>query len=316
VEVPTPSDFDYKWVRISTKGPADAGEWWPFLSADPQGRPATFTWGVGDEERIRAWVWNGKAWSSIDDLDWNYETSLIGAHDPTRETTYYLHNAGYGPELSYLSAWSSDGFMEVSDFRIDLSWRANVGFVYDAAGDRLVWYGGYESFTFEENAEPDKPSNECWVWKSGKPTLLESENNPPASRVAAFGYCPTSRSCILLTHGKHGVETWELSGNSWKQLHPPTKPPLTSQYEDHYPFPVWDPLHELLVIYGADDDYEQTWAWNGSDWRLLVKQRVSPTRSKATIAWDPATRRMILYGGYDAEGRWLGETYALVPTGR
>lgn len=301
--------FELEWKLVSEEGPTDAGEYGAVLSADPQGRPATFTWGAKEEERLRGWVWTGDAWSSIDDLKWTHEISMIGVHDATRGRSYYLHNGGYKMFFSYLAMWTGSGIEYVDGFKVDFRQRTGFGVTFDEANDRIIWHGGVEQILPPD--ETMSPSNETWTWRSGKAETLVTQGKPPASYLIAFGYCPKSASCTLLTRGERGVETWELLGDSWTQLHPETSPPLSSERQSQWLLPVWDPVNELLVVHGPDGFEAETWGWDGIDWRLLARFSGSPERIGSTIAWDPATKRLILYGGSASDGTWQDETYLL-----
>jgi hypothetical protein len=64
---------------------------------------------------------------------------------------------------------------------------------------------------------------------------------------------------------------------------------------------AYDPAtHEVILFGGRDSSGKvlgDTWAWNGSSWRLLQPASSPPARAGAGMAWDSASGRLVLAGG-------------------
>ncbi|MCA8976609.1 MAG: hypothetical protein KDC98_17950 [Planctomycetes bacterium] len=81
---------------------------------------------------------------------------------------------------------------------------------------------------------------------------------------------------------------------------------------------AYDPLHRRTVLYGGNG-MTDLWSWNGSVWSLLQLQGAPGARDYATLAFEPSTGRMILYGGDSApHTTWAlnGTTWTPIATTR
>ncbi len=70
------------------------------------------------------------------------------------------------------------------------------------------------------------------------------------------------------------------------------------------------------VLFLGDTHYinnqpEQTWIWDGSAWMHLHPAHEPSNRSNVAIAYDPATKQVVLFGGLSSLGnaKWLSDTW-------
>jgi hypothetical protein len=81
-----------------------------------------------------------------------------------------------------------------------------------------------------------------------------------------------------------------------------------------------DPGTGQLVLFGGYDqsngaELNDTWTWNGSTWTPLTPATSPPARDSASMAYDPGTGQLVLFGGYDGVGHfddawtWDGNTW-------
>ena len=90
--------------------------------------------------------------------------------------------------------------------------------------------------------------------------------------------------------------TWRLVASGT-----PPQPSTTSDLEVAY-----DPVTRADVL--LDDG--QTWTWNGSRWTQLHPSTSPPPRSQGAMAYDSATREVVLFGGETPNGSgYLGDTW-------
>src|SRR6266496_4215107 len=54
---------------------------------------------------------------------------------------------------------------------------------------------------------------------------------------------------------------------------------------------------------------DDTWIWNGTDWTQLSPSLSPPARYGATMAYDPVRDTAILFGGTNAAGQFLSDTW-------
>ena len=79
---------------------------------------------------------------------------------------------------------------------------------------------------------------------------------------------------------------------------------------------AYDPATEQLILFGGltlngvPTDRNDTWVWNGTDWEELTPPTKPSARSNASIAYDAAAERLILFGGYTTAEHPLGDTWA------
>ncbi len=90
-----------------------------------------------------------------------------------------------------------------------------------------------------------------------------------------------------------------------------TPSPIPAEPEVGTSFAVADDLatHDV-VLFGGEDNGDNTWLWNGTSW-TLARPQVSPTgRFGASAAYDPATRTVLLFGGRTEDGVAVNDTWA------
>jgi hypothetical protein len=92
---------------------------------------------------------------------------------------------------------------------------------------------------------------------------------------------------------------------------------------------AYDPATRTMLLFGGQSDrypsyLGDTWSWNGTTWIKLSPSTSPLARSDAPMAYDAATRTVLLFGGEGmlSEGEygglsdtwsWNGTTYMLAP---
>lgn len=112
-------------------------------------------------------------------------------------------------------------------------------------------------------------------------------------------------------------DTWTWNGTAWKRREPATKPPAREHASMAY-----DGARNKVVLFGGtsntcgtfvDDScarLNDTWIWDGvaKTWTQMVLP-VSPSpRSGAAMAYDKASRKIVLFGG-DSHTAFLNDTW-------
>ncbi len=85
----------------------------------------------------------------------------------------------------------------------------------------------------------------------------------------------------------------------------PAQPVLGSSFSMAYD----SASHQLLAV-GGVDSYDTTWLWEGQSWTLARPPASPPGRFGAAMAYDPATRTVLLYGGRLGPGQVVDDTWA------
>lgn len=113
------------------------------------------------------------------------------------------------------------------------------------------------------------------------------------------------QSGTLLLFGGSGTgpvlgidDTWTWNGSTWTQHHPLHSPPPRDNGTIAY-----DAATQQVILFGGISDegntpiIGDTWIWNGTDWSEPHLTVAPPARDFASMAYDAATRQVVLFGG-------------------
>ena len=194
--------------------------------------------------------------------------------------------------------------------------RDSPAMVYDPSSGRLIVFGGgVATQNFNDSWAYDPVAN---AWSELKP----SGTLPPARKGAGVVYDPVTHRLIMF--GGYGTEsplndTWAYDsvGNAWTKLEPGGSiPPARGSVTM-----VYDPVSRRLVLFGGAVNVGaplgDIWAYDplANIWTQLVPSgTVAPARGGAAMAYDPISRRLIVFGGFDDTGACLNDTWAFDPT--
>ncbi len=77
---------------------------------------------------------------------------------------------------------------------------------------------------------------------------------------------------------------------------------------------AYHPERRVVVLFGGSGGpLGDTWAWNGREWTRLDLPTV-PGRFNTAMAWDPGTKRLVRFGGWDGKER-ASDTWELQQDG-
>jgi hypothetical protein len=215
---------------------------------------------------------------------------------------------------SFLSTtwdWSGSTWTKLSPTTSPAA-RSAASMAYDPATGQLVLFGGADRLT----TRPTTPSalSTTWDWNGTTWTRLSPAASPPGLADASMVYDLATRQLILFG-GQVGTggtvsTTWTWNGTTWTELSPPTSPPARLAASMAY-----DPATGQLVLFGGTNDVvasnalSTTWTWNGTTWTELSPPTSPPARLAASIAYDPATRQLVLFGGQVGTGGIVSTTW-------
>lgn len=110
----------------------------------------------------------------------------------------------------------------------------------------------------------------------------------------------------LLTLAKTGG-----GGSQWESLAPATSPSARADLDMAY-----DPATKQLILFGGGQSSpiggsynNDSWKWSGSTWVQLFPVTFPGARSNASMAYDPATKQLVLYGGFGPGLSLLQDTW-------
>jgi len=161
-------------------------------------------------------------------------------------------------------------------------------------------------------------SAEAGSWVSLSPAM-----SPSARAVSNF--CFDQKTGQMILYGGDGTtgplnDTWAWDATGWSQIAPATSPsPRTGTAM------AYDPASGQLLVFGGFASqaggpvfFSGTWAWDGVDWSLLHTAESPPPLAGASMAYDPSTRQVVLFGGAGQVGTssatwaWDGVDWSLL----
>lgn len=218
-------------------------------------RPATWTW---RERRVAGGP-----------------TSLVGsqgalAYDSKRKRVFML-GSDRGGDRPSLWSWDGERWEQHGAKGLGPSVREGHRMVYDAHRDRLVVFGGKQSWDGEAPI-----LNELWEWNGRGWERRDQPRRGPGGRAwHIMVYDPDQRRTVLFagnTAGAGGFKTvvmrdmWAWDGERWELLHGMLdKGPLGWN-----PSLVYDTRRKVLVLYTATANEAELWEWSPQvKWRRI-----------------------------------------------
>jgi hypothetical protein len=165
---------------------------------------------------------------------------------------------------------------------------------------------------------PNSPSPVSTSNQSARPWAAAAFY-PPSGKVVFFGGVTAFSASI---GPQASSETWTWDGASWLQLHPVNSPPAR-----YYAGLAYDPLHQVLVLYGGTANGQgtwlnDTWTWDGTNWKQMSPAESPPKWFTAPMTYDVTRKVVLLYVGVgewpitppNQTWAWDGSTWNQIPT--
>ena len=223
------------------------------------------------------------------------------AYDAAANRMIMFAGWSFGAGASYGDTWSLSGgaWSQIIAQASGPGIRDSHGMAYDAARQRVVVFGGYLADVIEL-------AGNAWS------TVFRTDW-APAQDQHAMAY-DTDRGQVFL-YGGGSLESWELtpSSNTWAWFYiggPNGRTGATAVYQRS--------RHKTLLFGGrqraggtSSSKLGDTWEWDAAahSW-TNVSPGLSPSARDAHAAtYDAAHNRVVLFGGKDANGAALGDTW-------
>ncbi|MBN2362048.1 MAG: hypothetical protein JXR83_21530 [Deltaproteobacteria bacterium] len=203
--------------------------------------------------------------------------------------------------------------------------RWGHGLVYDAAGDRLLLYGG--------RADGTSSTSDLWEWtEAGGFVQLYPSGASPAPRHGMYAAYDEARDRMVVFGGRRAdigatSDLWEYDGGQWHQI--ATTVPWPTRRFDSGQVATYDRLGRGFVIYAGDNGSggvrDDMWSWDGVAWAQRCGACTGADRLAPGFAYDGTTGRIVMQGGFTTDeeaGTWesRGAGFVLVdpiwPTAR
>jgi hypothetical protein len=167
------------------------------------------------------------------------------------------------------------------------------------------------AFTVTQQAAVREPHGVTW-------NPLAPHDAPSARLNQAMA--PFSHSGQAILYGGQwdttfSAETWLWNGSDWTLLLPANNPGLLAGHAMAY-----DEATGNIVLFGGQNgttymSSNETWVWDGANWRQMHPEVSPPERFGHAMAYDPISRKIVLFGGYGDFGpandtwTWDGATW-------
>jgi hypothetical protein len=138
---------------------------------------------------------------------------------------------------------------------------------------------------------------------SGRWTPLKMGTMPEIRSGSSMAYDDATKDVVLFGGARTGYSnvTWTWNGRTWTKRHPATSPPPAAGAAMAY-----NARTKTVVLFGGvgtgfeagvSKPFDDTWTWNGEDWRQQ-HPRVSPPRAhNYVLSLDPSSGDDVLFGG-------------------
>jgi len=106
------------------------------------------------------------------------------------------------------------------------------------------------------------------------------------------------------------TDTWNWNGTTWTQRFPSSSPLARTNANMTY-----DAGLGRGVLFGGfagiwEDSLNDTWVWNGTNWKEIYPATVPPNRYSFGMDYDPVNKATVMFGGYSS-GPARGDTWLL-----
>ena len=196
---------------------------------------------------------------------------------------------------------------------------------FDPIRDEIVSFGG---------GDPSgKPLDTTWVYKGGRWTQRQPHHVPPARTTGKMVF-DAEDGLVVMYGGRdvppsassggggdigqitYATDTWTWDGIDWAEQHPAHVPRM------FVPDITFDYGQHNLVLVGIGAAGMETWIWARADWRHVFQAdgNPQPPRHQVRLSYDPATDRVIYFGGFNqgsvdlsAVWSWDGKQWSSLP---
>ncbi|HXY43100.1 MAG TPA: kelch repeat-containing protein [Acidimicrobiales bacterium] len=249
------------------------------------------------------WAWNGSTWSQLspstspparDDAAMAFDTA----------TNQLVLMGGSGQANTYLNdVWNLDGsqWTQMSGLFAGL---AGASMAYDATTGQFLLVDGTE---YTSNGFYALGDTLIWNGTTWTETGDPSYSAGFAASDAPLAYDAGTGQLVLFGNGG---TTWTWDGSGWNDMSSFAAPSPRFGAAMTY-----DPATGQVVLFGGQSSglgYDgaidpDAWTFDGSSWAHAPTG--PPGRYDASMAYDPATNQVVLFGGYGAQGWCLGDTW-------
>jgi len=273
------------------------------------------------EEMNDTWAWNGTVWKKRNPA----------VSPPPREGATMAYDAVsrtvvlFGGTSEVCGVFSDDSCAKLNDTwtweGISRTWtqrlspvspapRSDASMAYDKVSGKVVLFGG--------KAANSTPFGDTWTWDGTTMAwTLQTPASSPPSRFQAV-MAPQGKGLVLFSGeraiGASGPSndtwTWNSATSTWTEQTPSTPPPFRAAAAMAY-----DAARQRAVLFSGGGvccaELTDTWLWNATEKSWTLATTTGPqARFAASIAYDAARQRVVLFGGQTPRSGTKNDTWS------
>jgi hypothetical protein len=267
------------------------------------------------------WTWDGTGWTLLQPAaSPPARSDAAMAYDAAdREVVLFGGSDAIGDALGDTWTWDGSNWTEQHPDHSP-SAREAAAMTYDSATTSIVLFGGLNPAVLDGT----------WKWNGYDWTERAVSGITPGGRDnSAMAYFPRAHAAVLFggytdyvlcrqwppicTHHIATLDdTWRWDGTKWTRRAPATRPASRDSAAM-----VFDPPMGKVLMFGGTGEggnpsgpvYDDTLAWDGHDWTVLHPTTSPAKRQGAGIAYDAATREVVMFGGAGSSFHLLSGTW-------
>lgn len=175
--------------------------------------------------------------------------------------------------------------------------------VYDHSREEIILFGGGD--------ENQNLVAETWAW-DGETWSLITDSGPEGRAHFGFVYDPAHEQGLL--YGGYGSSVmddfWAWNESEWQSINFPGP-----GSRSHFGM-ASDPDSNALILFGGATSTstfsslsDQTWRLANGRWSELDLDEIPSPRGSPAMSYDPARKRIVLYGGFASNRSDLDDTW-------
>jgi N-acetylneuraminic acid mutarotase len=185
----------------------------------------------------------------------------------------------------------------------------------DETGQVLVYGGRRDDNTVSDEVWSYQPVGNRWT------RLADGTAGPVGRAFHSAAWDPRGRQLWIYgglgANGSAVEDLWSFrpATGAWQRFAGGPGPRARARHTA-----VWDPVAGEMLVYGGYRDQEgytsEVWAFRPEEARWVVREATGAApvgRSRHTAAWDSASQRMLIFGGFVGGVDYLGDLWAYEP---
>jgi hypothetical protein len=249
------------------------------------------------------WSWNGERWRRL--TEGGPQMLLLGgaAYDEQRDVVVMYGGYSWSADSCVRETWEWDGETWTQKDVESPTACDHLKMVYDASKGEVILFGGGD--------ENQNLSTETWSW-NGETWTLVSEAGPPGRAHSGFVYDTVHEQSLLYGGYADTIldDFWVWKDGAWQSINFSGPGPLS-----HVGLASDHDANELLLFGGASSTStfsslsDKTWKLANGAWSEVSLEEHPSARGSPAMVYDPARKRVVLYGGFTTNRSDLNDTW-------